>query len=374
MAENRDNDMDNIEDTENDVGEQQDNITSPFSTKDIKVTSAPILLPSLIERYKEGAIIIPGFQRKSGLWNLNKMSRLIESILLKLPLPTFYFDVSDPDKWLVVDGLQRLSAMDRFFTQQDFKLRNLEFLTDFNGKKYSDFDKSIQRTIRETAFMTYQIEAQTPKEVRYSIFNRINTGGLTLTAQEIRQALNQARDGVKFLSSVIEKDEFKKIVGISNQRMGGQELVLRFMAFQILEDELFKTMPKFLDLAMGEIDRKNDNELRELKEKLVQALKFSEEILGKNHRFSRSIANDNKNKLVNLSLFDVLTVCFNEIENKDLFKQNKTYFVNEFKKLLKDDSGDFLQSITKGTSGKKAKETRFRVIRKLIQETLEGEV
>ena len=374
MADNsRDDDMDKIEVTDNDIGEQN-NITSPFSTKDIKVTSMPILLPSLIERYEEKAIIIPDFQRKSGLWNLNKMSRLIESILLKLPLPTFYFDVSDPDKWLVVDGLQRLSAMDKFFIKQDFKLRNLEFLTDFNGKKYADFDKSIQRTIKETAFMTYQIEAQTPKEVRYSIFNRINTGGLILTAQEIRQALNQAGDGVKFLASVVAKDEFIKIVGVSNQRMGGQELVLRFIAFQILEDALFKTMPQFLDLAMGEIDKKDENELKELEGKLVQTLKFSEEILGENHRFSRSIVDGNKNKLVNLSLFDVLTVCFNEIENKDLFKKNKTYFINKFKELLKDDSSDFLPSITKGTSGKKAKETRFRVIRELIQETLAGVV
>jgi hypothetical protein len=77
-------------------------------------------------------------------------------------------------------------------------------------------------------FVAYQIEAQTPKEVRYSIFNRINTGGLSLKPQEIRQALNQKGGGVNFLKNMVEQDSFKEVVGISNKRMAGQELVLRF--------------------------------------------------------------------------------------------------------------------------------------------------
>jgi hypothetical protein len=360
-----------IEETDNDIGDKQTDITSPFRTKDIRVTNAPVLLPSLIARFEEGAIIIPTFQRRKNLWTLNQMSRLIESILLKLPLPIFYFDVSDPDKWLVVDGLQRLSTMDRFFTKKDFKLRNLEFLQDFNGKGFDDFDRSTQRVIEETIIMTYQIEAQTPKEVRYSIFNRINTGGLTLTAQEIRQALNQKGDGVSFLSNIAETDEFKNIVGISNQRMRGQELILRFMAFQILQNTQFKTMHNFLDLAMEAIDEKNKYELEALEKKLIEVLIFSEKILGKNHKFSRSIVDDSKKKSVNLALFDVLTVSLNSIQDKDLFIQNKKYFIDEFKSLLKNQDSEFLKSITQGTSGKWAKETRFRIIQDLIRKTLE---
>ena len=358
-----------IEKTDNDIGEDQTDITSPFKTKDVRITHSPILLPSLIKRFEEKAIIIPDFQRKANLWTLNQMSRLIESILLKLPLPIFYFDVSNPDEWLVVDGLQRLSTMDRFFTKKDFKLKNLEFLTDFNGKGYDDFDRSTQRVIDETILLTHQIEAQTPKEVRYSIFNRINTGGLSLNSQEIRQALNQVGDGVKFLSNIVEKREFKDIVGISNKRMRGQELVLRFMAFQILKDDKFKTMQNFLDLAMEELNKKNKEELQELENKLIEILIFSEEILGKNHKFSRSIVDTEKNKSVNLSLFDVLTVSFNAIQNKHLFKQNKKYFIDGFKNLLKDESSAFFESITKGTSGKSQKETRFRIIQELIQKT-----
>jgi len=373
MADNsRDDDMDNIEATDNDIGEQ-DNITSPFSVKDIKVTHATVMLPTIINRLtRKDELGIPNYQRHANLWTNKQKSRLIESILLKLPLPVFYFDVSEPEKWMVIDGLQRISTIKSFFVEKKLTLRGLEFLTELNGKKCDDLPTSMQRTVEDTMFVTYQIEAQTPQEVRYSIFNRINTGGLPLKPQEIRQALNQKGCGVQFLQDTVKDDVFTSVVGISNKRMAGQELILRFMAFKLLDENKFKMMNSFLDLAMEEVDKKNEEELEVLKNSLLEVLKFSEQVLGKGHKFSRFVAGKSTNKLVNLSLFDVLTVCLDEISNKDLFLQNKDYFVAEFKKLLRDENSDFFQSITKGTSGKWAKDTRFRIIRNLIKETLEN--
>lgn len=363
---------DKVEATDDNIGENDQDITQPFATKDIKITYATVALSSLINRLNTDEIDLnPDFQRHANLWTINQMSRLVESILLKLPLPIFYFDVSDSDKWIVVDGLQRLSTIKRFFIDRNFKLKNLEFLyKELNGKNYNDLARVYKRTVDETQILTYQIEAQTPKKVRYSIFNRINTGGLPLKAQEIRQALNQNGSGIKFLSDAVKDSVFKKVVGISNKRMAGQELVLRFMAFKILSDDKFKTMSNFLDLAMEEVDKKSKEELNKLKERLINILNFSEKVLGKNHKFSRSIADKNKNKLVNLSLFDVLTVCFDEIEDQALFLNKKDFFVTELKSLLKNENEDFFVSITKGTSGKWAKETRFSIIRKLIKQTL----
>ncbi|CAB9540358.1 hypothetical protein [uncultured Gammaproteobacteria bacterium] len=361
-----------IEETGNDIGEQDQGITSPFSVKDIKVTHATIMLSNIISRLKHKEISIPNYQRHANLWSIKQKSRLIESILLKLPLPVFYFDVSNSDKWEIVDGLQRISTIEHFFSDKKwFRLKDLEFLTDLNGKKASELDRTMQRTLDETQFITYQIEAQTPKEVRYSIFNRINTGGLSLKPQEIRQALNQAGLGVKFLAGIAENEVFKNVVGISNERMAGQELALRFMAFKTLGDDKFKIMNNFLDLAMEKIDAKSEQELRILQSDLIAVLEFSEQVLGEKHRFSRSIVDEERNKLVNLSLFDALTVCLDEVENKDLFLENKDFFVTKFKKMLLDESSDLVISITKGTSGKWAKDTRFRIIRDLIAETLE---
>jgi hypothetical protein len=264
------------------------------------------------------------------------------------------------------------SLSESFFVEQTLTLKGLEFLTELHGKKCDDLPTNLQRTIEDTMFVAYHIEAQTPKEVRYSIFNRINTGGLSLKPQEIRQALNQRGGGVRFLKNMVEQDSFKEVVGISNKRMAGQELVLRFMAFKTLDEDEFKTMNRFLDLAMEEIDTKSPEERSILQDKLIKVLEFSNQVLGEEHKFSRSIAADNVGKKrVNLSLFDVLTVCFDEISDKNLFLENKDFFIEELKAMLLDESSDFFISITKGTSGKWAKDTRFREMRSLIQKTLE---
>ena len=371
--------MQNHTQIEEDKVEMEDGyITNPFSTKDIKITNQVLALPSLVSKLKYDEIDLnPDFQRNENLWSATQMSRLIESILLKLPLPIFYFDVSNPEKWIVVDGLQRLSTIKRFMVDEKkpLRLKNLEFLTELNGKTYKDLDRGFQRIIEGTQIVTYQIEAQTPKKVRYSIFNRINTGGLRLNAQEIRQALNQQGKGVKFLKECTQNEIFKRVVGVPSNRMLDRELALRFIAFKLSPNSYinfnYNNMGEFLDESMEKLDSIQDSErLEELKKMLLDTLEFSEDIFGQNHRFSRSFVNDNKTKTLNRSIFDVITVLFSEIDNKSLFLERKEIFLDRYKELLKDEKGEFSKAITEGTSGKNAIETRFRIIKKLIEEVM----
>ena len=356
-------------------------VVNPFSTKDIKITNATIALSSLISRLEHKEIDLnPDFQRNGNLWNRKQMSRLIESILLKLPLPVFYFDVSNPDEWIVVDGLQRLSTLKKFIVNEiddnsmtkGFNLVDLEFL-DLNGKNYTELDRSFKRIINETQIITYQIEAQTPKEVRYSLFNRINTGGLTLNTQEIRQALNQSGDGVKFLQEISENETFKDVVGLSSKRMRDRELVLRYIVFKlnIFEEFKFGKMREYLDKAMEKLDSIEKKEkLESIKNTFIDTLQFTVKIFGDKHKFSRSIANKISTKTLNQSLFDVITVCFSEIKNKKLFLEKKDIFVEKFIQLIEDEHGEFSKAITEGTSDRGTIETRFRIMNELINEVL----
>jgi len=353
-------------------------IETPFSTKDVKITTTPITVSSIVNRLSHDEIDLqPDFQRKANLWDNKKMSRLVESILLKMPLPIFYFDVSDPDRWLVVDGLQRLSTIKRFIVEKNnkrqLKLGHMEFLTHLNGKTYDDLDRPFQRIIEETQLVTYQIEPQTPKEVRYSIFNRINTGGLSLNAQEIRQALNQKGCAVKFLKEVTEQADFTKIVNMSNERMLDRELALRFIAFKLSPKfEHLKTLVSFLDGAMEKLDEiKDQTVLDDLSSQLIETLLFSETLLGKGHKFSRAMANTpdktiSKTKTLNRSMFDVLTVCLSEIKNKEQFLLCKIQFKEAFIAILQDDNHPLTISINQGTGSKQAVSTRFKEMRKLI--------
>ena len=334
-------------------------------------------MASIISRLDNEEIDLnPDFQRNQGLWSNKKMSRLIESILLRLPLPVFYFDVTDNDKWIVVDGLQRLSTLKKFIVDKKLRLQQLEFLSELNGCSYNDLERPLKRVIDETQVITYQIEAQTPKEVRYSIFNRINTGGVTLNAQEIRQALNQNGIGVKFLKDIANDVRFKRIVGIKSDRMMDRELALRFIAFKLIKsDDKYKDMSNLLDLTMDKLDHNyvnDDDRLNEIKQQLFSSLEFSEELLGEGHKFSRNIANVIKNKAFNHALFDSLTVGLSELNEyeKASLLSKKDIFKNKFINLLRDTQSDFSKSITVGTSGKFAIEMRFKTISNLINEVI----
>jgi hypothetical protein len=112
-------------------------------------------------------------------------------LLIRIPIPAFYFDATDDDKWLVVDGVQRLTAIARFVMDEEtlrkphlnlskLVLRDLEFLTNLNGKPFDDLERHYQLRILESQVTAYTIEPGTPVNVKYHIFKRINTSGLPL--------------------------------------------------------------------------------------------------------------------------------------------------------------------------------------------------
>ena len=134
----------------------------------------------------------------------------------------------------MIDGLQRLTALKRFIVDKDFKLKGLEFLTDHEGKGYDELPRSFQRRIEESQITVYQVERGTAEEVKFTIFRRINTGGLPLTTQEIRHALNQGPATV-LLKELVTYEEFLKAIdwGISDERQEQRELFLRFLAIRL---------------------------------------------------------------------------------------------------------------------------------------------
>jgi hypothetical protein len=148
-------------------------------------------------------------------------------------------------------------------------------------------------------------------------------------------------------NSSIKKSLFSKNKSLSSisskqtVKTSNNDKLTILLPFKTLDEDEFKTMNNFLDLAMEKIDTKSQDELDTLQDNLIKVLKFSNQVLGEKHKFSRSIASEKRSKMVNLSLFDVLTVCFDEIDDKDLFLENKDFFIEELKAMLLDESSDF---------------------------------
>lgn len=186
----------------------EDAIQHPFDPTLIRVETLPVTINLLLSRIAEGEIdLSPAFQRKAGIWSEQAQSRLIESLLMRIPLPALYMDGTNEDKWVVVDGLQRLTTLKRFVLDKDLTLSGLEFLTNFKDYTYSELPRNFQRRIQETQLTVYLISRGTPDQVKFTIFRRINTGGKPLSPQEIRHALNQGKS-TQLLEELAQTSEF----------------------------------------------------------------------------------------------------------------------------------------------------------------------
>jgi hypothetical protein len=371
-------DMENTEFESEDLGEidETEEVTEPFDPKKVDVSISTPNLGTLIARLKHGEIdLMPDFQRSGDLWSKQLQSRLIESILIRLPIPAFYFDALLDDKWQVVDGLQRLSAINNFVHLKTHSLTKLEFLTEFEGCFYDDLPRPLQRRIEEFQTSVYLIKPGTPLLLKYSLFNRINTGGLKLNPQEIRHAMSQSVNygaASIFLKNLVTTDEFRNVVINKNYRMAHEELALRHIAFSLFGPKYYKSsLPKFLNQTMIELGSLSEKKLFILRSNFISALKVAYAIFGVDS-FKKSLALPSHKKVVNKPLFESVSVCLAMISEDERLElvSKKRDVLESFTDLLRNEYFDV--SISKSTANTDNVQTRFEMVESTIIDLLKG--
>lgn len=359
-------------------------INVPFDPNLIRIRRDPFTLGELIDKIEHKEVnFITKFQRKADLWDLMKQSRLIESILLKLPLPAFYFDevIKEDEKnvgkiylWQVIDGLQRCSVLRNFVVNKTMSLVNLEFLNQFNGKSYDGLPRELQRRITQTPITVYVVEKGTPEEVKFNIFKRINTGGLILTPQEIRHALNQGISS-DFVVELAELQSFKDATCgiIKTERMEDRDFVTRFVSFYIIPYSKYEPdLDTFMTKGMGLIKTLSDENRIKMKDDFDRAMKSSIQIFG-NDAFRKRKGIDDRRSPINKALFEVLSVAFANVNEDDTNKllSKGAIFKNKFIELNNNEA--FFSSIGGGTGEKTRVARRFSEIERIIKETIQNE-
>lgn len=243
--------------------EQEDPDLDPFDPNQITINTKIVNVTDLMRRLEQQTIKLdPDFQRRE-VWDMERKCQLIESLLLKIPIPLFYVAADSSERWTVVDGLQRISAIRDFTLGKEyleykfkkneqygnskiplkgegFPLKGLSFCAEeLEGKRMIDLEhdeKLIKyyNRIVETNFTFVIIDPSTPEEVKFNVFKRINTGGMQLTSQEIRNAL-YGGPATHLLNDLSTTIEFKKATtySVKDNRMEDKELILRFLAFHL---------------------------------------------------------------------------------------------------------------------------------------------
>ncbi len=357
--------------------DEDESITQPFDPELIRVETRPMTIDLLLQRIKyEELNLAPDFQRKGGIWNARTKSRLIESILIRIPLPAFYMDATDEDQWIVIDGLQRLTTLKMFVNDESLKLCELEFLIQLNDKTFNELPRNLQRRIIETQVTVYLIEKGTPSEVKFNIFKRINTGGLPLSLQEIRHALNQGKS-TKFLEKLAGLTEFRKATdgSVDSKRMADREFILRFLAFVVYPYSEYKAteFDSFLSDVMAEINGMSEQELNNLEQKFSQAMIAAYEIFG-NDAFRKRDRSNASRKPVNKALFESWSVNFSKLDHEQIqiLIERKEQLKDGFIRLMNDREIEprFDSAISQGTGDTRKVKRRFSAIEQLIQEVL----
>ncbi len=344
-------------------------IEKPFNPKEINIKSKTMSLDNIIKRIRESEIdMAPDFQRKGDLWTPDKQSRLIESMLIKLPLPAFYFDGTEDEKWLVVDGLQRLSAIKNFVVDQSLRLQGLEFLEAVNGKTFSELPRNYRRMIEETEIVAYIINPGTPTDVKFNIFKRINTGGLVLEPQEIRHALNQGVPS-KFVAQLAQLESFKDATQnvISPDRMLDREFVTRFLAFYLNGPQGYRPdLDTFMTTSMGLLKTKTNEELNVIMKAFDNAMKLSKIIFDK-WAFRKVYSTNERRKPINKALFEVWSVELANltIDEQTLARRHKIAIFNMFINLMNSDD-TFVAAITSATGDRGRVNYRYNRIHEIL--------
>lgn len=301
-------------------------IAEPFNPDDIDVTTRSMTIDLLLSRIRSKAIDLePDFQRRRGIWTDRQQSRLIESLLLRIPLPTLYAAEDEAEDWAIVDGIQRLTTITRFIDPEaieetPLKLTGMEYLGDsFNGKLFDELPARLKRRLRETELVVHVIRHGTPQEVKFNIFARINTGGMPLSAQELRHALipGKARE---YLGRLAGLDAFKRATtySIRDERMADREMVLRFLAFSMTRPEEFRAydFDRFLGDAMRQINRLGDVDLEGLERGFRRAMDSAREIFGQDAFRKRYRETDGRFP-INKALFETIAVSLANLSDSE---------------------------------------------------------
>ncbi len=349
-----------------------------FIPADVNIGQKSMNVYNLMERLKYNEINLqPDFQRRGGLWTDEQQSKLIESLMLKIPLPAFYFDASKEDKWVVIDGLQRLTAFKNYLIGEDDgngrkikrKFEKLQYLSEFNGLDFDELPRQYARRIKESSITAYTVEKGTPDEVVFNIFQRINTGGLQLSDQEIRQALYNGK-ALKLAEKLAGSSEFLEATQyrIRSERMLDREYVTRFIAFTQLDyqKEYKGNIDNFLIKGLKFVDTYTKEELNEIENNFKRVMRYVYAVFGK-YTF-RKYNEEWRRGPVNKALFELWSICFYDMRDEalDQIVVRKQEFLERFQQLLQ--NREFVVALKAGDPYSYRK--RVRMTQKMLKEFL----
>ncbi|MGQ0591162.1 MAG: DUF262 domain-containing protein [Gammaproteobacteria bacterium] len=308
----------------------------------------------------------PDFQRDF-IWAEDKQSKLIESVLMRIPLPVFYLAEDDDGRMVVVDGLQRLSTFKRF-VNNELRLK-LPHQAELDKKRFQGLSPKLQNRVEDCNLILYVIDTKVPERARLDIFERVN-GGVPLTRQQMRNCLFMGQ-ATRFLKEEAITDLFLKAAGQSlrTSTMRDREFVNRFCAFQLLPLKEYRgDMDDFLARGLRRMNNLGTQDLKKLSAELRTSLANNYKVFGK-HAFRKHAAGQDGRGVLNASLWDVMSTGLSR-HPEHLVEARADDLRTAFYPLMEDE--DFIRAITYGPNDMRKVRHRFKVAAAMFGTTRSG--
>ena len=319
----------------------------------------------VVRRIDRGSYILsPDFQRDF-IWDEGKQSRLIESVIMRIPLPVFYLAEDDSGKMVVVDGLQRLTTLNRF-VKDDLRLK-LPGRGELDRKRFSDLKNKLKNRIEDCNLILYTIDSRVPERARLDIFERVN-GGVPLTRQQMRNCLFMG-EATRFLKEESQTGIFLTATGgsLKKDTMRDREFVNRFCAFQLLGPDAYSgDMDDFLAGCLRRMNQMSESELSCLSSGFQRGLANNLELFGPD-AFRKPPKNDGRRSVLNASLWDVMSTGLSRY-SEDKIEGFKEPLYESVCELLDDE--EFQRAITYATNGAARVRKRFSEMNRVLEEVL----
>lgn len=348
-----------------------------YAIDSVFVRSESRSVSDIIRRIDRGRCVLdPEFQRDF-VWPEDKQSKLIQSCIMRIPLPVFYLAETEDGKIVVVDGLQRLTTFHRF-VKGGFKLKGLAqngVTAALEGKRFNQLDIPFQERILDTQLITYILDANVPERARLDIFERVNSG-VPLTRQQMRNALYSGQ-ATSWLKEAAAGYQFRIASGggLDPRAMRDREAINRFCAFYLLGPSRFKSgdMDGFLAYALIAMNKLSKDQLAILRQRFDASMRLNREAFG-DHAFRKSLATSDtsqRRQVLNIALFDVCSVNFAKMFNEIGAGASALAKVRlAISKLITNEQ--FAKAITYSTNSTQAVNARFEMSEMALLEALTG--
>lgn len=346
--------------------EEVDILNIPPAERRLRTETYDFTVSTLVDYLREGHISIPKFQR-GYVWSKTQASRLIESLIINCPIPVIYLSQNNDETLSVIDGNQRVNSIN-LYLKDEYELKGLSAYPELEGLLFSDLDPRFQRHILNRTLRCICILKDTHPQIKFDVFERLNTGSVKLSAHELRHGLYMG-SLMKKIEGLSRNNIFKKLTMTENdKRMKTDELILRFFAFLNGWENYNKPLADFLNKYCERNRNMDDNSLLLLESKFLSTLTKVNAVLG--NKSFRTFDQQHKSPKFNAALFDAQMIAFAELDIQQLQidKLEQENFVEENYEFIA--SEPFVRYISSGTTDKNSVVGRITVYKNFISSIL----